>query len=66
MPGNNPNRSPGAPVAGQPAYVRAHVVNRSAQPVNGVRIDFWWADPSGQVLRSMAHPIGSALRERNR
>jgi hypothetical protein len=61
VPGTDPNGPPGAPVAGKPAYVWAHVTNNGTSQADQVRIDFWWADPSGQVLRSTANRIGSAF-----
>jgi hypothetical protein len=63
VPGSNPDGAPGTPVAGTPAYLWAHVVNHGSDPADGARVDFWWADPSGQVLRSNAHPIGSAFAD---
>jgi hypothetical protein len=60
VPGNDPTGQPGAPIAGQPAYVWAHVENHGSSAADGTRIDFWWADPSTQILRSTAHFIGSA------
>jgi hypothetical protein len=60
VPGSDPTGQPGAPIAGQPAYVWAHVENHGSSAADGTRIDFWWADPSTQILRSTAHFIGSA------
>lgn len=59
--GDDPTALPGPPVAGQDAYVWAHVKNHGTSQATGVRVDFWWADPSTQVLRSNAHFIGSAF-----
>lgn len=61
VPGSDPNGPLGPPIAGQPAYVWAHVENKGSDIARGVRIDFWWADPSGQIMRSTAHRIGSAF-----
>jgi len=63
VPGSDPNGAPGTPIAGTPAYVWAHVINHGSDPADGTRVDFWWADPSGQVLRSNSHPIGSAFAD---
>ena len=63
VPGNDPNAAPGTPIAGQPAFVWAHVANRGSTQADGVRINFWWADPMGQVLRSTANPIGTAFAD---
>jgi hypothetical protein len=60
VPGNDPNGAPAAPVAGQNAYLWAHVANTGSSDANGVRIDFFWANPALQVLRSTATLIGSA------
>ena len=60
VPGSDPAGPPGAPVAGEPAYVWARIENHGDQDVLGVRVDLWWADPTFQVTRSTAHPIGSA------
>lgn len=61
VPGNDPNGSPGTPIVGQTAFVWAHVANNGNSPAMGARVDFWWADPSGQILRSTANLIGSAF-----
>jgi hypothetical protein len=60
VPGNDPNGAPAAPIAGQNAYLWAHVANTGSSDANGVRIDFFWANPALQVLRSTATLIGSA------
>lgn len=61
VPGSDPTGPPGVPVVGQPAFVWAHVENHGSTPASGTRIDFWWADPSTQVLRSNANVIGSSF-----
>jgi hypothetical protein len=60
VPGTDPTAPAGPPVAGRQAYLWAHVQNHGSDAAVGVRVDFWWADPSLQVLRSTAHLIGSA------
>ena len=59
VPGNDPTGPPGSPVGGQAAYVWATVTNLGPGDVTDARVDFVWADPSLQVARSTAHPIGS-------
>lgn len=61
VPGADPNGAPGTPVAGQPAYLWAHAVNSGNSTANGTRIDFYWADPSAQVIVGTATPVGSAF-----
>jgi hypothetical protein len=61
VPGTDPNGAPGAPVAGQPAYLWAHAANSGNTVANGTRIDFYWADPSAQVVVGAANPVGSAF-----
>ncbi len=52
VPGNDPNGPPGSPIAGQTAYLWAHVVNTGNSDASGVRLDFFWVNPALQVLRS--------------
>lgn len=61
VPGDDPNGAPGAPIAGEKAYLWAHVANTGSSDANGVRVDFFWANPALQVLRSTATMIGSAF-----
>ncbi|CAN7702748.1 hypothetical protein LJR289_005702 [Pseudoduganella sp. LjRoot289] len=61
VPGADPNAAPGTPVAGQPAYIWAHAVNSGNSTANGTRIDFYWADPSAQVVVGSATAVGSAF-----
>lgn len=61
VPGSDPNGAPGSPVAGQPAYLWAHVANTGNVQANGTRVDFYWADPAGQIVAGVANPIGSAF-----
>lgn len=63
VPGNDPGASPGSPVAGQPAYLWAKVANNGTTPANGIRIDFYWANPALQVTRSNATFVGSAFAD---
>jgi hypothetical protein len=61
VPGSDPAGPPGVPVAGEPAYVWARIENHGDQDALGVRVDLWWADPTFQVSRTNAHPIGTAF-----
>jgi len=61
VPGADPNGSPGSPIAGKPAYLWAEVSNTGDTPAQGTRIDFYWADPSAQVVVGVATQIGSAF-----
>ncbi len=63
VPGNDPNGPPGSPIAGKPAYMWAHVANNGSTAAIGVRVDFFWADPSMQILAGTAHAIGSAFAD---
>lgn len=63
VPGNDPAGSPGSPVAGQSAYLWARVANNGSTQANGVRIDFYWANPALQVTRSNATLVGSAYAD---
>jgi hypothetical protein len=58
VPGTDPA---GTPIVGQTAYVWARVRNKGSTATSQARVDFWWANPSGQVLRSNSNPIGSAF-----
>lgn len=63
VPGPDPNAAPGTPVAGQPAYLWARVANTGNREAKGVRLDYYWANPALQVLRSTANLIGSAFAD---
>jgi hypothetical protein len=63
VPGDDPAGPAGAPVAGTPAYLWAHVANSGASDANGARVDFFWANPALQVLRSTSTMIGSAFAD---
>ncbi len=61
VPGNDPNGAPGAPIAGQNAYLWARVANVGNLAAKGARIDFYWANPAAQVAVGVATAIGSAF-----
>jgi hypothetical protein len=63
VPGNDPNGLPGNPIAGQPAYLWAHVANTGDVAASGTRIDFYWADPAMQIMVGSATQIGSAYAD---
>jgi hypothetical protein len=63
VPGTDPSGSPGSPIAGQTAYLWARVANTGSTDANGVRVDFYWANPALQVTRSNATLIGSAYAD---
>lgn len=63
VPGNDPNGVPGAPIAGTGNYLWGRVRNTGNSASNGVRVDFYWADPSGQIAVGAATPIGSAFAD---
>jgi hypothetical protein len=58
VPGNDPNSSPGNPMAGQSAYVWARVSNTGSNDATNVRVNFYWANPALDVLRSTSTLIG--------
>ena len=61
VPGADPNGPPGSPIAGKPAYLWARVSNIGNVAANGTRVDFYWANPSAQVVVGIATKIGSAF-----
>ena len=63
VPGNDPNGAPGAPVAGASNYLWGRVHNTGNSSANGVRVDFYWADPSGQIAVGAATQVGSAFAD---
>lgn len=63
VPGNDPNGPPGAPVAGSSNYLWGRVHNTGNSASNGVRVDFYWADPSGLIAVGAATAIGSAFAD---
>ncbi|HEY2706526.1 MAG TPA: hypothetical protein VGI95_00605 [Caulobacteraceae bacterium] len=53
----------GVVTAGQPATVYAHVWNLGFAPLSGVRVEFYWFDPSVSIDGTHAHLIGMARCE---
>lgn len=60
VPGNDPNGSPGAPIAGVSNFLWARVANTGNVGVSGARVDFYWANPAAAVVVGVATLIGSA------
>jgi hypothetical protein len=58
VPGEDPNGSPGTPIAGRQAFLWGRVRNTGDEAAGGARVNFYWADPSVGVLRSRASFIG--------
>ncbi|MBT2869455.1 hypothetical protein JQK19_19710 [Chromobacterium violaceum] len=63
VPGNDPNGAPGAPLSGQKAYVWAHVDNIGDADAQNVRIDFYWANPAGQMTAGAVNYIGAGYAD---
>lgn len=63
VPGNDPNGAPGSPIAGLNAYLWARVSNQGDVAANATRIDFYWANPSAQMVVGVATFIGSAYAD---
>lgn len=63
VPGSDPNGPPGNPIAGQPAYLWAHVANTGDVAASGTRVDFYWANPAMQIVVGSATQIGSAYAD---
>jgi hypothetical protein len=61
VPGNDPNGPPGSPIVGQPAFLWARVTNLGDVAAKGTRVDFYWANPAGQMIVGVATSIGSAF-----
>jgi len=61
VPGTDPNGPPGSPIAGQPAYLWARVSNIGNVAAKGIRVDFYWANPSAQMVVGVATQVGSAF-----
>lgn len=60
VPGTDPLGQPGPPVAGQPCYVWAHVLNTGSLPVQNATVNFYWANPGVGFDRTTATRIGSS------
>ena len=65
VPGNDPNGSPGQPVAGEPAFLWGRVRNAGEQAVSGALVNFYWSNPATGVLRSNSTLIGSSFVDLN-
>lgn len=60
VPGNDPAGPQGQPVAGQPSYVWAHVLNTGNTPVQNATVNFYWANPGVGFDRTTATLIGTS------
>lgn len=63
--GNDPNGSPGQPIAGESAFLWARCRNTGDQTASGARVDFYWSNPATGVLRSNSTLVGSAFVDLN-
>lgn len=61
VPGNNPNGSPGQPVAGQPNFLWGRAHNAGDQPALGARVNFYWSNPATGVIRSNSTLVGTSF-----
>ena len=58
VPGSDPYGAPGAPAAGDQAYVWARVTNTGRDDAVGIQVSFYWANPSVQMRYSTINLIG--------
>lgn len=61
VPGDDPEGSPGLPVAGQSCFVWANVRNNGSNVVQNATVRFYWANPSVGFDRNSANLIGSSF-----
>ena len=61
VPGNNPEGSPGTPIAGQSAFMWARVANNGRSSVSNAAVRFYWANPSAGFNRNSAHLVGTSF-----
>ena len=57
----DPLGPPGSPIAGKPAYLKALVENSGDVSANSARVDFYWANPTMQIIVGAASFIGAAF-----
>src|SRR5689334_1634761 len=60
VPGDDPEGTPGSPIAGDNAYLWARVHNTGKDRVENATVRFFWADPSVGFDRNTANIIGTA------
>lgn len=65
VPGNDPNGSPGQPIAGEPAFLWGRVHNKGDNTASGTRVNFYWSNPATGILRSNSTLVGSAFVDLN-
>lgn len=63
VPGTDPLGAPGMPIVGQQAYLWARVRNAGSTDVQQAKVDFWVANPSLQLRKSIARHIGAAFTD---
>jgi len=57
---DDPNGSPGMPVAGNPCYLFARVTNNGSSAVQDATVRFYWANPAAGFDRTTANAIGQS------
>jgi hypothetical protein len=60
VPGNDPEGTPGLPVAGQSCYLWARVTNNGISSINNAEVRFYWANPSAGFDRNTANLVGTS------
>lgn len=60
VPGEDPNGTPGTPIAGRTAYVWARVHNIEGENVTNAQVNYWWSNPAAGVMRSTSTLIGTS------
>lgn len=65
VPGNDPNNSPGQPIAGEPAFLWAKVHNIGDTTALGARVNFYWSIPTTGTFRSNSTLVGSSFVDLN-
>jgi len=61
VPGNDPQGPPGVPVAGEQAFLWAHVRNVGNSGVNNATVRFYWANPAIGFDRTTATIVGTSF-----
>jgi hypothetical protein len=61
VPGDNPEGSPGIPIAGKTSYLWARVRNSGQDRVSNATVRFYWANPAVGFDRTTATLVGTAF-----
>lgn len=61
VPGDDPEGTPGTPIANIPAFIWARVRNNGSSPVQNATVRFYWADPSAGFDRNSANIVGTSF-----